>query len=98
LKPWCILSSESLTEKRAEMARKSSKPSRRKDTPSTKQGFKEVRLHWGSDKDLSTLHVNHVIINHSGDEFYVTFGELYPPLFTDPEDIPDDVEIHPKVT
>lgn len=57
----------------------------------------QVRLKWASAKDLTTLYVNHLTITHAGPEFYLTFGELPVPAFEDTKDIPDELEITPKV-
>lgn len=60
-------------------------------------GAVQVRLTWGSGKDLVTVYVNHMTITHAGPEFYLTFGELPLPAFMDAKDIPDELEITPKV-
>lgn len=56
-----------------------------------------VRLKWGSAKDLVTIYVNHMTIIHAGPEFYLTFGELPLPAFLDAKDVPEELEITPKV-
>lgn len=72
---------------------------KRKSTPSNGDGqiSIDIRLRWGLGEDLETIHINQMIINHSGPEFYVTFGELYPPPFTDPSELPEELEIRPRV-
>jgi len=56
-----------------------------------------VRLKWGSTKDLVTIYVNHMTITHAGTEFYLTFGELPVPAFMNAKDVPEELEITPKV-
>jgi hypothetical protein len=56
-----------------------------------------VAVTWGSSEDLQTIYVNQLHLNHGGDEFYLTFGELPLPLFTDKSDIPEEMKIIPKV-
>ncbi len=56
-----------------------------------------VRLKWGSAKDLVTIYINHMTITHAGPEFYLTFGELPLPAFSDAKDVPEELEITPKV-
>lgn len=58
---------------------------------------KVVKLSWGSTDYLETVYVNQMVINHSGPEFYITFGELAAPAFADPSEIPDELKIVPKV-
>lgn len=40
----------------------------------------EFRLTWVSNTDLRTIYANHFYISHAGEEFYLTFGELVPPV------------------
>ena len=40
----------------------------------------EFRLMWASGADIQTIYVNHFFVSHAGDEFYLTFGELVPPV------------------
>lgn len=56
-----------------------------------------VRLHWGSADHLETIYVNHMVVNHTGPEFFVTFGELKVPPYLEKDEIPSDLEIEPKV-
>ncbi len=57
----------------------------------------QVRLKWASAKDLVTVYVNHMTITHAGTEFYLTFGELLVPPFMEAQDVPEELEITPKV-
>ena len=56
-----------------------------------------VRLKWGASDHLTTIYVNHLNINHSGPEFFVTFGELKVAPFLDKSELPEELEIEPKV-
>lgn len=55
-----------------------------------------VKLVWGQSDDIDTVYANHVLISHSGPEFYLIFGELCQPIITSEEDIPEEMEIKPK--
>lgn len=63
----------------------------------------EVRLVWAPDQNLQTIYANHFFITHAGDEFYLTFGELIPPVIQNEsvaelrEKIGDSLEILPLV-
>lgn len=57
----------------------------------------QVRLKWGSAKDLDTIYVNQLSITHSGPEFYLTFGELPLPPLMSKEEISRELEIIPVV-
>jgi len=56
-----------------------------------------IRLSWASADEIETIYVNHLNINHSGPEFYLTFGELSLPPIMDPEEVPKELRIKPKV-
>jgi len=43
----------------------------------------EFRLAWVPSADLHTIYANHFFISHAGGEFYLTFGELVPPVTPD---------------
>ena len=62
-----------------------------------RSGAVRVRLKWSSPKDLITIYVNHMTITHAGTEFYLIFGELPVPAFMDVKDVPEELEIIPKV-
>lgn len=61
------------------------------------EGVRKVRLQWGSLDDLQTIYVNHIFISHQGPEFYLVFGELSLPIALDASELPESVNIIPKV-
>jgi len=62
-----------------------------------KQGTVQVRLKWGSSEGLETVYVNHLHITHAGSEFYLVFGELTMPVLIGEQEVPEELEIVPKV-
>ena len=56
----------------------------------------EIRLAWGSRDELQTIYVNQLLITVTQSECYLTFGELIPPA-VGVEDVPDVLEINPKI-
>lgn len=57
----------------------------------------QIPLYWGSDKNLQTTFANQLFITHSGGEFYLVFGEVILPPFLNASELPDELEITPKV-
>lgn len=53
-----------------------------------------IPLRWGDSSQIPTVYANHVLITHSGGEFYLVFGELVP-INIDKDDPPDFLEIKP---
>ncbi|HRO24586.1 MAG TPA: hypothetical protein PLR07_09870 [Promineifilum sp.] len=49
----------------------------------------EFRLAWALNTDIHTIYANHFFISHAGGEFYLTFGELVPPVT--PNESADDL-------
>lgn len=62
---------------------------------------KSIRLVWGTTDNLATVYANQLVITHAGPEFYLVFGEVFPPLFRErgltSETLPEAVEIKPLV-
>lgn len=56
-----------------------------------------IRLQWGQSEQAPTIYANHLYITHSGNEFYLVFGELNPILEVDVDNPPDHLEIKPTV-
>ena len=56
-----------------------------------------IQLRWGSPVQLPTTYANELFIMHFGDQYYLVFGEVIPPVMLDPnkEDMPNFVEIRP---
>jgi hypothetical protein len=76
------------------MDKMTSKSAKKKDSQSE---LIQLKMHWGPTTDLETIYVNHMAITHSGPEFYLIFGELPMPLVLGEGEIPDELEIIPKV-
>lgn len=63
----------------------------------------EIRLTWKMDEGLRTIYANNFFISHAGGEFYLTFGELVPPVVPNEsaaelrERVGDTLEIVPLV-
>ncbi|HEY2930868.1 MAG TPA: DUF3467 domain-containing protein [Acidobacteriota bacterium] len=59
-----------------------------------------VRVKWGASSSIPTIYANHLVITHSGPQFYLVFGELEPHSeligqLVDEFKPPDHVEIVP---
>lgn len=65
------------------------------------EGVVQIRLRWQDISDLPTLYANQVYITHSGNEFYVIFGETQLPLLVNmtPEEMGSlgEIEVKPVV-
>jgi len=46
------------------------------------QGIK-ISLQWPERVDLPTIYANHLLISHAGHEFFLIFGEVTPPVWTE---------------
>lgn len=57
----------------------------------------EVKLVWDKPAEVPTLYANHLIISHTGSEFYLVFGEMEPWLEFDPSIVPSELKIKPIV-
>jgi hypothetical protein len=55
----------------------------------------KIPVRWESGTDIKTLYANHVLITHTGNEFYMVFGEAIPPHSM--EGAPEYVRIEPVV-
>ena len=53
----------------------------------------EIPTRWEAGEQLPTVYANQLLITHAGPEFYITFGELIPPLALKKEELPDKIEI-----
>jgi hypothetical protein len=56
-------------------------------------------LRWANG-NIDTQYVNHLMITFTDTEFYLTFGEVVPPIVIDGQpmaDLPDFVEVKPVV-
>ncbi|MEA1905229.1 MAG: hypothetical protein U9M97_05080 [Candidatus Hadarchaeota archaeon] len=60
-----------------------------------------ISLRWPEEVDLPTIYANHLFISHAGPEFFLIFGEVAPPLWTEatPERLREleSIEIKPVV-
>ena len=56
-----------------------------------------IPLSWGDMARVPTVYANQLLITHSGNEFYLVFGELFPPLVTDQKHLPESIEINPII-
>jgi len=58
-----------------------------------------IAVRWGSLEGIPTVYANNIYVTHAGDEFYVVFGELEPPvvLGMDKSELPELIEIRPLV-
>ena len=56
-----------------------------------------ILLSWGDTSRIPTVYANQLLITHAGNEFYLVFGELFPPLVTDRENLPESIEITPLI-
>lgn len=56
-----------------------------------------IKLIWGASEKAPTIYANHLYITHAGNEFYLVFGELSPFLDLDAENLPEHLEIQPKI-
>lgn len=50
----------------------------------------EIPLRWPEKVDLPTIYANHLFISHAGPEFFLIFGEVTTPVWT--EVTPDKLE------
>jgi len=69
----------------------------RPEETEAKQEMVQIPLRWASTANLETIYVNHLVITHAGAEFYLVFGELPMPPSLNPTEMPEFVEIMPKV-
>ena len=65
-------------------------------TNTDSQELIQINLTWGSEQHLETVHINQLKLVFSGAEFYLTFGELVPPLLNQ-QDLPTSIEVLPRV-
>lgn len=73
-------------------------PARKKETEPKKNELIQVEVGWPRDDSLETVYVNQLAILHTGNEFYLTFGELIPPnVAIVGNDMPSRIDITPKV-
>ncbi|NHZ71609.1 MAG: DUF3467 domain-containing protein [Aquificales bacterium] len=54
-----------------------------------------IPLSWPDVKDAPTIYANELFVTHSGNEFYLVFGEVPPLMVTAKEELPDFVEVNP---
>lgn len=59
---------------------------------STEEVAKVVKINWLPQDGLSTVYANHLIVSHTGNEFYLVFGELVPPA---PGKVPEELDVIP---
>lgn len=45
---------------------------------------KEVQIHIEGAEDVPIVHVNHVFVAHTTDEFFITLAQLHPPYWLEP--------------
>lgn len=59
----------------------------------------EIKLKWEDNPDLQTIYVNHIVITHTGPEFYLIFGEVVMPATIEKlnDCLPTELSIVPKV-
>ncbi len=57
-----------------------------------------IPIRWGTGEQAPTFYANQLFISHTGNEFYLVFGELSPIISLDKQDdLPDYLEIKPVV-
>jgi len=64
-----------------------------------KSNQREFKITWDSADELPVKYANHFFISFTGDEYFLIFGELSPPIvenITD-KDIPSTLKIKPIV-
>lgn len=69
----------------------------KKSSKTQSQEKVEVKLVWDKPAEAPTLYANNLIISHSGNEFYLVFGEMEPWLELEPSTIPIELRIKPLV-
>jgi len=60
----------------------------------TSPGTVRVRLAWGTNPELDTIHAHHVWLSRSEDDAYLTFGEV-PPVSPSLDTPPEELVIRP---
>ncbi|MBI1800610.1 MAG: hypothetical protein HYR71_03155 [Chloroflexi bacterium] len=55
----------------------------------------QIPVHWGAVDHLPTLYANQLFITNAGQEVYLVFGEITPPVVVNPADLPKQLEIKP---
>jgi hypothetical protein len=53
---------------------------------------RKVRVKFGPATDVELLYAQVVVSNFTGSEFLISFVQARPPIFTSPDEIPDEVE------
>lgn len=56
----------------------------------------QVKVGW-EDRETPTVYANQLHVSHATGEFYITFGELAPPIVVHPEELPETIPIRPVV-
>ena len=51
------------------------------ESPAKQEGvLRATRVEWKSADSIPTVHANQVVVSNLGGEFYLTFGEVVPPV------------------
>lgn len=51
------------------------------------KGFKKILISRINPDKISPIHVNDMLVNHDGKEFFITFSEIEPPALFEEDDI-----------
>lgn len=56
-----------------------------------------IELRWDLSGNIPTIYANQLLITHAGGEFYLLFGEMTPPMISNPdkESLPEFVTVKP---
>jgi len=57
----------------------------------------QVKLVWGATDKLETTYANQLAVTRTENEYYLVFGEMTMPVIFNPDSVPNEFEIVPKI-